>query len=95
MELLKRRHLTVQKYMGLLNSGTLNRGEVLCDTVAVDHRREKLVDEFHEILMLSVMGEHQTKGTSTNHFVNECEHSPTVLVLHLQCAPPTLSFYEG
>ena len=25
----------------------------------------------------------------------ECEHPPTVLVLHLQCTPPTLSFYEG
>ena len=27
--------------------------------------------------------------------VNECEHPATVLVLHLQCTPSTLSFYEG
>ena len=44
MELLKslRRHLTVQKDFGLLNSGMLNRGEVLCITVAVDQSVVKI-----------------------------------------------------
>ena len=44
MELLKsiRRHLTVQKDLGLLNSGMLNRGEVLCITVAVDQSTVKI-----------------------------------------------------
>ena len=39
MELLKsiRRHFTVQKDLGLLNSGTLNRGRNLCVTVAIYH----------------------------------------------------------
>ena len=44
MELLKsiRRHLIVQKDLGLLNSGMLNRGEVLCITVAVDQSTVKI-----------------------------------------------------
>ena len=44
MELLKsiRRHLTVQKDLGLLNSGMLNRGEVLRNTVAVDQSTVKI-----------------------------------------------------
>ena len=46
MELLKRkrRHLTVQKDLGLLNSGMLNRGEVPFITVAVDQSTVKLVE---------------------------------------------------
>ena len=52
MELLKslNRHLAVQKYLRLLNSGTLNRGRNLCVTVAVDHLT---VDGFHDELQLS------------------------------------------
>ena len=44
MELLKSicRHLTVQKDLGLLNSGMLNGGEVLCITVAVDQSTVKI-----------------------------------------------------
>ena len=53
MELVKsiHRHLTVQKDLGLPNSGTvnrgeesgmLNRGEVLCTTVAVDQSMVKI-----------------------------------------------------
>ena len=44
MELLKsiRRHLTVQKDLGTLNSGMLNRGEVLCIAVAVDQSTVKI-----------------------------------------------------
>ena len=44
MELLKRkrRHLTVQKDLGLLNSGMLNRGEVPFITVAVDQSTVKI-----------------------------------------------------
>ena len=42
--------------MGLLNSGTLNRGRNLCVTVAVDHLT---VDGFHEELQLSAKN---TKG---------------------------------
>ena len=37
-----RRHLTVQKDLGLLNSGMLTRGEVLCITVAVDQSTVKI-----------------------------------------------------
>ena len=44
------RHLTVQKILTLLNSGMLNRGEVLCITVAVD---QSTVDGFHDELQLS------------------------------------------
>ena len=44
------RHLTVQKDLGLLNSGTLNRGRNLCVTVAIDH---STVDGFHDELQLS------------------------------------------
>ena len=52
MELLKivRRHLTVQKDLRLLNSGTLNRGRNLRVTVAIDH---STVDGFHDELQLS------------------------------------------
>ena len=52
MELLKSlsRHLTVQKDLRLLNSGTLNRGRNLCVTVAIDH---STVDRFHDELQLS------------------------------------------
>ena len=42
MELLKSRHLTVQKDLGLLNGSMLNRGEVLCITVAVDQSTVKI-----------------------------------------------------
>ena len=44
MELLNslRRHLTVQKDLGLLNSGVLNRGEVPFITVAVDQSTVKI-----------------------------------------------------
>ena len=44
MELWKsiRRHGTVQKVLGLLDSGVLNRGEVLCITVAVDQSTVKI-----------------------------------------------------
>ena len=44
MELLKslRRHLTVQKDLGLLTSDMLNRGEVLCNIVAVDQSTVKI-----------------------------------------------------
>ena len=35
-------HFTVQKDLGLLNSGMLNRGEVLCITVAVDQSTVKI-----------------------------------------------------
>ena len=52
MELLKSpsRHLTVQKDLRLLNSGTLNRGRNLCVTVAIDH---STVDGFHDELQRS------------------------------------------
>ena len=44
MELLKsiRRHLTVQKDLGLLHGGMLNRGEVLFINVAVDQSTVKI-----------------------------------------------------
>ena len=44
MELLRsiRRHVSVQKDLGLLNSGMLNRGEVLGIIVAVDQLRVKI-----------------------------------------------------
>ena len=44
MELLKslRRHLTFQKDLGLLNSGMLKRGEVLCISVAADQSTVKI-----------------------------------------------------
>ena len=53
IELLKSRRHAVQHEIGLLNSGALNRGQVLCVTVAVNNGREKLVDEFHEQLQRS------------------------------------------
>ena len=37
-----RRHRTVQKDLGLLNSGMLNRRKVLCITVAVDQSTVKI-----------------------------------------------------
>ena len=58
--------------MGLLNSGTLNRGRNLCVTVAVDH---STVDGFHGIMtavcgkiqdLLSKKGIAKAKGASTN-----------------------------
>ena len=63
MELLRslRRHLIVQKKMGLLNSGTLNRGRNLCVTVAIDH---STVDGFHDELQLSAK-KYPRKGAST------------------------------
>ena len=58
MELLKSlsRHVTVQKDLRLLNSGTLNGGRNLCVTVAIDHLT---VDGFHDELQLSAKN---TKG---------------------------------
>ena len=58
MELLKsiRRHFTVQKDLGLLNSGTLNRGRNLCVTVAIYHLT---VGGFRDELQLSAKN---TKG---------------------------------
>ena len=44
------RHLTVQNWMRLLNSGTLKVGRNLCVTVAIDHLT---VDGFHDELKLS------------------------------------------
>ena len=52
----KRRKPTVQNKMGLLNSGTLNRGRNLCVTAAIDHLT---VDGFHDELQLSAKN---TKG---------------------------------
>ena len=46
----KRRKPSVQNLMGLLNSGTLNRGRNLCVTDAIDH---STVDGFHDELQLS------------------------------------------
>ena len=46
----KRRKPTVQNLMGLLNSGTLNRGRNFCVTDAIDH---STVDGFHDELQLS------------------------------------------
>ena len=65
MELLEslNRHITVQKDLRLLNSGTLNRGRNLCVTVAINHLT---VDGFHDELQLSSK-KTLRKGASTNH----------------------------
>ena len=58
----KRRKTTVQNSMGLLNSGTLNRGRNLCVTVATDH----LTGGWIPWWIATICEKYLRKGASTN-----------------------------